>query len=57
MTTSVSGAFADEDTRSSLIPDKFKGTTVHAHEALDDAIEETEMFERMREVSTGKPKA
>lgn len=36
------------DTRSSRIPDKFKGQSPHTHNALDDAIEQAEMFERMR---------
>jgi len=36
------------DTRSSRIPSKFKGQSQHTHNALDDAIEQAEMFERMR---------
>jgi ribonuclease T len=36
------------DSRSSRIPAKFKGTSDHTHNALDDAIEQAEMFERMR---------
>jgi DNA polymerase III epsilon subunit-like protein len=38
-----------EGTKSSKIPAKFKGKTRHTHNALDDAIEQAEMFERMRE--------
>lgn len=37
-----------EETRSSHIPEKFKGKAQHTHNALDDAIEQAEMFERMR---------
>ncbi len=37
-----------EDTRSSRIPAKFKGSSPHTHNALDDAIEQAEMFELMR---------
>jgi len=40
-----------KETRSSRIPDKFKGPTAHTHNALDDAIEQAEMFERMRKVA------
>ena len=36
-----------EDTRSSHIPDKFKGRSPHTHNALDDAKEQAEMFELM----------
>jgi DNA polymerase III epsilon subunit-like protein len=36
------------ETRSSSIPIKYKGTTQHTHNALDDAIEQAEMFENMR---------
>jgi len=36
------------DTRSSRIPAQFKGTSLHTHHALNDAIEQAEMFERMR---------
>jgi ribonuclease T len=37
-----------EDTRSTRIPSELKGTTRHTHNALDDAIEQGEMFRRMR---------
>jgi ribonuclease T len=42
-----------EDTRSSHIPDKFKGSSPHTHNALDDAKEQAEMFERMLKASGG----
>lgn len=38
-----------EDTKSSKIPSKFKGKSRHTHNALDDAMEQAEMFQRMRE--------
>ena len=38
-----------EDTRSSRIPAELKGSSVHTHNALDDAIEQAEMFRRMRD--------
>ena len=38
-----------EDTKSSKIPSQFKGKSRHTHNALDDAIEQAEMFQRMRE--------
>lgn len=38
-----------DDTRSSRILAEFKGTARHTHNALDDAIEQAEMFRRMRE--------
>jgi len=37
-----------EDTRSSRIPAKYKGASPHTHNALDDAIEQAQMFELMR---------
>jgi ribonuclease T len=40
-----------EDTKSSRIPAKFKGTSGHTHNALDDAKEQAEMFEKMLRVS------
>lgn len=36
-----------EDTRSSRIPAEFKGNSRHTHNALDDAVEQAEMFELM----------
>ena len=36
-----------EDSRSSKIPAKYKGASPHTHNALDDAIEQGEMFRRM----------
>lgn len=36
-----------EDTRSSRIPDTFKGSAVQTHNALDDAQAQAQMFERM----------
>jgi ribonuclease T len=38
-----------EETKSSKIPSKFKGKSRHTHNALDDAIEQAGMFQRMRE--------
>jgi len=39
-----------EDTRSSRIPATFKKKSLrHTHNALDDAVEQAEMFRRMRE--------
>ena len=43
-----------EDTKSSKIPSKFKGKSRHTHNALDDAIEQAEMFQRMRERAAAK---
>jgi|SRR6185369_6733181 len=37
-----------EDSRSSKIPAKYKGASPHTHNALDDAIEQAQMFELMR---------
>jgi ribonuclease T len=43
-----------EDTRSSRIPAEFKGPALrHTHNALDDAIEQAELFRRIREKSVG----
>ena len=43
-----------EDTRSSRIPAEFKGSSLrHTHDALDDAIEQAELFRRMRAKSKG----
>lgn len=41
-----------DDSRSSRIGAEFKGTSRHTHNALDDAIEQAEMFRRMRTKST-----
>jgi ribonuclease T len=38
-----------DETRSSRIRAEFKGTARHTHNALDDAIEQAEMFHRMME--------
>lgn len=38
-----------ENTRSSRISKELKGSSTHTHNALDDAIEQAEMFRRMRE--------
>jgi DNA polymerase III epsilon subunit-like protein len=38
-----------DDARSSRIPSELKGSSRHTHNALDDAIEQAEMFRRMRE--------
>jgi len=44
----LSGCTWDE-TRSSRIPPEFKGSSLpHTHNALDDAIEQAELFRRMR---------
>src|ERR1700728_5479661 len=41
-----------EDTRSSRIPEEFKDSSRrHTHNALDDAIEQAEIFRRMRQKS------
>jgi DNA polymerase III epsilon subunit-like protein len=37
-----------KDSRSSRIPDNLKGRSPHTHNALDDAIEQAEMFKKMR---------
>lgn len=37
-----------EGTRSSRIPDRFKGAAEQTHNALDDARSQAQMFERMR---------
>ncbi|PYI50016.1 MAG: DNA polymerase III subunit epsilon, partial [Verrucomicrobia bacterium] len=37
-----------EDTRSSRIRSELKGPSPHTHNALDDAVEQAEMFRRMR---------
>ncbi|MGH7118805.1 MAG: 3'-5' exonuclease [Acetobacteraceae bacterium] len=43
-----------EDTRSRRIPNEFKGSSLRdTHNALDDAIEQAELFRRMREKSAG----
>lgn len=38
-----------EDTRSSRIATEFKSPSPHTHQALDDAIEQGEMFRKMQE--------
>lgn len=38
-----------DEARSSRIRAEFKGTARHTHNALDDAVEQAEMFRRMRE--------
>jgi len=43
-----------EDTRSSRIAPEMKGKSPHTHNALDDAIEQAEMFRRMRVRAAGK---
>lgn len=43
-----------EDTRSSRIPARFKGTAQQTHNALDDARSQSEMFERMLQYSQGR---
>lgn len=43
-----------EDTKSSHIDKEFKGPSPHTHNALDDAIEQAEMFRRMRKKTAGK---
>src|ERR1700730_8173317 len=43
-----------EDTRSSRIPPEFKGSSLpHTHNALDDAIEQAELFRRVQQRSAG----
>jgi ribonuclease T len=41
------------DTRSSRIPAEYKGYSHHTHNALDDAVEQAEMFELMIRASRG----
>jgi ribonuclease T len=43
-----------EDTRSSRIRSELKGPSPHTHNALDDAVEQAEMFRRMMKKATGK---
>ncbi len=38
-----------EDTRSSHIPDKFKSPKPHTHDGLADAMEQADIFRRMRD--------
>lgn len=42
------------ETKSSKIPAQFKGITRHTHNALDDAIEQAEMFELMYKYQSQK---
>jgi DNA polymerase III epsilon subunit-like protein len=42
-----------EDTRSSRIRSELKGPSPHTHNALDDAVEQAEMFRRMMSKATG----
>jgi hypothetical protein len=51
--TNITGC-AWENTRSSRIANEFKGPSPHTHQALDDAIEQAEMFRRMRAKIAGK---
>lgn len=43
-----------DDTRSSRIAADFKGPSPHTHNALDDAIEQAQMFRHMRERTAKK---
>ncbi len=43
-----------KDTRSSSIASELKGTSPHTHNALDDAIEQAEMFRKMRDLAKTK---
>lgn len=45
-----------DDTRSSRIPENFKGQSSHTHNALDDAKEQAEMFERMQRAAKDNTK-
>jgi ribonuclease T len=45
------------DTRSDRIPKKYKGPSPHTHNALDDAVEQAEMFKLMLEKAPGKTSA
>jgi ribonuclease T len=45
-----------EDTRSSRIPTKLKGSFPHTHNALDDAIEQAETFRLMMQKVRPNPK-
>jgi ribonuclease T len=49
----MSGSTGD-DTRSRRLPSELKGPQAHTHNALDDAIEQGEMFRRMREKAIKK---
>jgi len=40
-----------DDTRSSRISSEFKGPAPHTHNALDDAIEQAEIFRRMKKAA------
>jgi DNA polymerase III epsilon subunit-like protein len=42
-----------EDTRSSHMRSELKGPSPHTHNALDDAVEQAEMFRRMMKQATG----
>ena len=44
-----------DKTRSSQIHPKFKATTKHSHNALNDAIEQANMFERMHQAYRPNP--
>jgi ribonuclease T len=44
------------DTRSSRIAPEFTSSSPHTHQALDDAIEQAEMFRKMRQKATTKEK-
>ena len=46
-----------ENSRSSRIPAELKGRSPHTHNALADAIEQAEMFRRMRNGAAAKTKA
>ena len=46
-----------ENSRSSRIPAELKGRSPHTHNALDDAIEQAEMFRRMRNGAAARTKA
>jgi len=43
-----------KDTRSARIGPDLKGTSPHTHNALDDAIEQAEMFRKMRDLASTK---
>lgn len=44
-----------EETRSSRMSQEFKGQATHTHNALDDAIEQAQMFEKMLKILRSHP--
>ena len=42
------------DTSAGRIPEHLRGSQAHTHHALDDAVEQAQMFERMRRAAEGR---